>query len=112
MKKNITDTFRRELATTIANGLAQNGEDIGFTASNTFNYPCLIEGEEAWVEITVKIPTGTKDEPYDGYGRREDYLQKVTAKAEKAKTAAEAKAKKIAKDKKVRAEKAEKEKGE
>jgi len=77
-----------------------NEEDCGFIASNTFNFPVVAEdGEEGWVEIVVKVPKGTKDEEYDGYGRRQSYLLDLQEKAEKKAKAEEAKAKKIAKDK-------------
>lgn len=82
-------------------------EDCGFIASNTFNFPVVAEdGEEGWVEVVVKVPKGTKDEEYDGYGRREQYELDLKEKAEKKAAAEEAKAKKIAKDK-ARREKAE-----
>lgn len=83
------------------------GEDIGMIASNTLNFPVVAEdGEEGWVEIVVKVPKGTKDEEYDGYGRRQQYELDLEEKAEKKAKAEAAKAKKIAKDK-ARREKAE-----
>jgi len=82
-------------------------EDCGMIASNTFNFPVVAnDGEEGWVEIVVKVPKGTKDEEYDGYGRRQQYELECKEKAEKKAKAEEAKAKKIAKDKAKR-EKAE-----
>lgn len=83
------------------------GEDCGMIASNIFNFPVVAnDGEEGWVEIVVKVPKGTKDEEYDGYGRREQYRLECEEKAEKKAKAEEEKAKKIAKDK-ARREKAE-----
>lgn len=83
------------------------GEDCGMIASNTFNFPVVADdGEEGWVEIVVKVPKGTKDEEYDGYGRREAYSLNLKEKAEKKAKAEAAKAKKIKKDKERR-EKAE-----
>lgn len=77
-----------------------NVEDCGFIASNSFNFPIVADdGEEGWVEIVVKVPKGTKDEEYDGYGRRQSYALDLQEKAEKKAKAEEAKAKKIAKDK-------------
>ncbi len=77
-----------------------NVEDCGFIASNSFNFPVVADdGEEGWVEIVVKVPKGTKDEEYDGYGRRQQYEIDLKEKAEKKAKAEEAKAKKIAKDK-------------
>ncbi len=82
-------------------------EDCGMIASNSFNFPVVAaDGEEGWVEIVVKVPKGTKDEEYDGYGRRQQYDLDLKEKAEKKVKAEEAKAKKIAKDK-ARREKAE-----
>ena len=84
-----------------------NVEDCGFIASNSFNFPVVADdGEEGWVEIVVKVPKGTKDEEYDGYGRRQQYDLDLKEKTEKKAKAEEAKAKKIAKDK-ARREKAE-----
>lgn len=82
-------------------------EDCGMIASNIFNFPVVAnDGEEGWVEIVVKVPKGTKDEEYDGYGRREQYEIECREKAEKKAKAEEEKARKIAKDK-ARREKAE-----
>lgn len=75
-------------------------EDCGMIASNTFNFPVVADdGEEGWVEVVVKVPKGTKDEEYDGYGRRQQYELDLKEKAEKKAKAEEAKTKKIAKDK-------------
>ena len=84
------------------------GEDIGTIASNTLNFPVVAEdGEEGWVEVVVKVPKGTKDEEYDGYGRREQYELDLKEKAEKKAEAEKKKAAKIAKDKARREKKAE-----
>lgn len=73
-------------------------EDVGMTASNTINFPVVADdGEEGWVEVTVKIPKGTKDEEYDGYGRREDYRISQEEKAEKTAKREADKAAKLAK---------------
>lgn len=85
-----------------------NVEDCGFIASNSFNFPVVAEdGEEGWVEVVVKVPKGTKDEEYDGYGRREQYELDKKEKAEKKAEAEKKKAAKIAKDKARREKKAE-----
>ena len=74
-------------------------EDCGMIASNAFNFPVVVDGEEGWVEVVVKVPKGTKDEEYDGYGRREQYELDCKEKAEKKAEAEKKKAAKIAKDK-------------
>lgn len=73
--------------------------DCGMIASNSFNFPIVAaDGEEGWVEIIVKVPKGTKDEEYDGYGRREQYELDLKEKAERKAKAEKKKAEKIAKD--------------
>lgn len=85
-----------------------NEDEFLRTGSNTFSFPVLdSEGNEEFMEITVKVPKGSKDEPYDGYLRAEDYKIKLKQDEEKAKKQAEDKAKKQARDKKLRERKAE-----
>lgn len=99
MKLANANTIRTQVINFLFGELS-NTEDCGMIASNSFNFPVVAEdGEEGWVEIVVKVPKGTKDEEYDGYGRRESYLLDLQEKAEKKAKAEEAKAKKIAKDK-------------
>ena len=106
------NTNANEIRTRIIRNLFDkfsNDEDCGMITSNSFNFPVVAEdGEEGWVEIVVKVPKGTKDEEYDGYGRREQYELDLKEKAEKKAAAEKKKAEKIAKDK-ARREKAKKE---
>lgn len=107
MKLANANTIRARTVRALGIYFDQVGEDVGLIASNTLNFPVVAEdGEEGWVEIVVKVPKGTKDEEYDGYGRRQQYELELQEKAEKKAKADEAKAKKIAKDKAKR-EKAE-----
>ena len=83
-----------------------DGEEILRISSNVIAFPVVDEnGEDEFIEITVKVPLGTKDEAYDGYARQEEYLMKVREKEEKAKEKAKAKAEKIERDKKLREQK-------
>lgn len=108
MKLNNANTLRSTTLEALTTFFTEQGEDVGAIASNVLNFPVVTEdGEEGWIEIAVKVPKGTKDEEYDGYGRREQYAIDLKEKAEKKAKAAEAKAKKIAKDKKRREEKTE-----
>lgn len=75
-------------------------EDCGMIASNSFNFPVVVDGEEGWVEIVVKIPKEN-----DGYEKREEYQMKLKEKADKKAEKEKAKQKKIEKDKKMREEK-------
>lgn len=99
MKLANANTIRTQIINFLFGELS-NTEDCGMIASNSFNFPVVAEdGEEGWVEIVVKVPKGTKDEEYDGYGRRQQYELDLKEKAEKKAKAEETKAKKIAKDK-------------
>ena len=78
--------------------------------SNEIAIPVVgCEGNEDWIVITVKVPTGANKgtEPYDGYAEAEDYQHKLKEKAEKAKKKEEEKKKKIAKDEEIRKKKEE-----
>ena len=102
MKLATANAIRAKYVDELMNYLADknmpygDGEDVGLITSNTFNFPIVTDdGEEAWVEISVKVPKGTKDEEYDGYSRREQYEIAQKEKADKkAKREAESKAKK------------------
>jgi len=76
--------------------------------SNEIAIPVVgCEGNEDYIVITVKVPTGANKgtEPYDGYELAQDYEMKLAEKKEKAKRKEKEKAKKIAKDKEIREKK-------
>ena len=103
MKLTNANVIRTCITRALNNYFSERGEDVGVIASNTLNFPVVAEdGEEGWIEIVVKVPKGTKDEEYDGYGRRRQYEISLNEKAEKKVKAEAAKAKKIAKDKERR----------
>ena len=61
------------------------------------------EGNEKWVVLTIKVPTGSRDgDAYDGYAMAEDYQLKLANKAaraaEKERKAAADKAKRVKKN--------------
>lgn len=61
------------------------------------------EGNEKWVVLTIKVPTGSRDgDAYDGYAMAEDYqlklANKVAKAAEKERKAAADKAKRAKKN--------------
>lgn len=96
---------REELRTRYLSGVLEHletvGEEVLRTNSNEIAIPCLdADGNEEWVVITFKVPTGSRDgDAYDGYSVAEEYAIKQKLKAEKAIATAKAKEKKIAKDK-------------
>lgn len=86
------------------------GEDVQIVKSNEISFPTVgCEGNEDWIVITVKVPTGANKgtEPYDGYELAEEYEMKLKEKARKKKEKEEEKKKKIAKDEAIRQKKKE-----
>lgn len=78
--------------------------------SNEIAIPVVgCEGNEDFIVITVKVPTGANKgtEPYDGYSMAEEYEMKLKEKERKAKENAEKKKKKIERDKELRKKKKE-----
>ena len=106
MKLSNANAIRSRVIEAVMAYFVEANEDCGMIASNSFNFPIVAEdGEEGWVEIVAKVPKGTKDEEYDGYGRREQYELDRKEKAEKKAAAEKKKAEKIAKDKTKREKK-------
>lgn len=86
------------------------GEEVLQVKSNELAIPVVdAEGNEDFIVLTVKIPTGANKgtEPYDGYAMAEEYQLKQAEKAAKAEEAAKKKAAKIARDEARRAKEAE-----
>lgn len=97
MKIAVQNEIRAKAIDAITAYFLEKGEDVGRIASNAVNFPfCTDEGEECFIEITVKIP---KDNGDDGYMKRTDYEIKLREVEEKRAKREEEKAKKIARDK-------------
>lgn len=78
--------------------------------SNEIAIPVVgCEGNEDFVVITVKVPTGANKgmEPYDGYSEAESYQMKLEEKARKKAEADEKKARKMKRDEEIRKKKKE-----
>ena len=87
----------------------EKGEEVLQVKSNELAIPVVdAEGNEDFIVLTVKIPTGANKgtEPYDGYAMAQEYEMKQIEKAAKAKEAAEKKAAKIKRDTERRAKEA------
>ena len=110
--RNLDNQLRNVYLEKIIDFFRKNEEDILQTGSNECVFPVLdSEGNEKWIQVVVKVPTGGRDgEGFDGYGMAESYQLKLKEKAEKKAEAEKKKAAKIEKDKKLREKK--KEKGE
>ncbi len=100
--------LREKYLSVLSEKLASNGEEVLIVGSNEIALPVVdSEGNDEFVVITVKVPTGSRDgESYDGYSMAQDYAMKCAEKAEKAKAKAEAKARKMAQDQASREAKA------
>ena len=84
--KVLNEEIRNRYYSKISEFLSNEGEEILQVASNRFAFPIVdSEGNEKFVEITVKVPTGSKDEIYDGYSLNEEFTLKETERKEKAK---------------------------
>lgn len=110
-QKQRDENLKTEFLDRVVNFLS--GEDGGEeevlrVKSNEIAIPVVdSEGNERWIVITIKVPTGERGgDGYDGYSMAEDYQMKQEAKAEKK---AEKEAKAEADRKKREAEKARKE---
>ena len=86
----------------------RNDEDVLRTKSNEIAFPVVgCEGNEDFIVITVKVPTGANKgtEPYDGYELAQEYIMKTEEKKRKAKEKEDKKKKKIARDEEIRKKK-------
>lgn len=110
------EILREDYLQKIILNFLENDEEVLKVKSNEIAIPVVgCEGNEDFIVITVKVPTGANKglEPYDGYEMAQDYEMKIAEKERKAKENAEKKAKKIQKDKEIREKKKEiSEKGE
>ena len=100
-RKQLDDEIKVRFLEGVSEHLSNVGEEVLRVGSNELALPVVDgEGEERWLVLTFKVPTGSRDgDAYDGYSMAEDYVMKQTEKAEKAK----AKAEKAEKDKAKRA---------
>lgn len=107
--KILNDAIRKKFLEKICFWFEDYGEEVLVTGSGEIAIPCVDdEGNEKWVQVVVKVPSGSRDgEAYDGYSMAEDFQMKQEEKRIKAEEAAKKKAEKIAKDEASRKAKAE-----
>ena len=104
------EILREEYLKSIIDSFLAKDEEVLRVKSNEIAIPVVgCEGNEDFIVITVKVPTGANKgtEPYDGYELATDYEMKLAENEEKAKQKAKEKEKKIAKDKAIREKKKE-----
>jgi hypothetical protein len=104
----VNRNLRDKYIVTICNYLQSLEEKPVAVGSSTIAIPVVDEnGDDKWVEISVKIPKGTKDEPYDGYEREKSYILHCDEVSERASKRKEASDKKKVRDAEARRVKAE-----
>ena len=106
-RKQLDEEIKVRFLKDVTEHLSNVGEEVLRVGSNEIALPVVdAEGEERWLVLTFKVPTGSRDgEEYDGYSMKEDYEMKLVKKAAKAEEAAKKKAGKIKKDAASRAAK-------
>ena len=83
--KALNDEVRAQYLKRVQGALSADDEVL-VVGSNELAIPVVdSEGNEKWVVLTVKVPTGERGgDPYDGYAMAQDYQIRQTAKAERA----------------------------
>lgn len=84
--KVLNDEVRAQYMEAVRTAMVAIGDEVLQVASNELAIPVVdSEGNEKWVVLTIKVPTGSRDgDAYDGYSMQEDYQLKQAAKAAKA----------------------------
>lgn len=83
--KALNDEVRAQYLERVQSVLSADDEVL-VVGSNELAIPVVdSEGNEKWVVLTIKVPTGSRDgDAYDGYAMAEDYQLKLANKAAKA----------------------------
>lgn len=113
-RKMERELLRNEYLEKVIESFVQIGDEVLKVKSNEIAIPVVgCEGNEDFIVITVKVPTGANKgvEPYDGYSEAEDYEMKLKEKERKEKEKEEKKKKKMAKDAEIRNKKEQLKKG-
>ena len=84
-QKSLNDELRAMYLARVSECLSQEDEVL-VVGANELAVPVVdTDGNEKWIVLTVKVPTGTRDgDAYDGYAMAEDYCLRLKNKAEKA----------------------------
>ena len=105
-RKQLDEEIKLRFLEGVKEHLENCGEEVLMVKSNEIALPVVdSEGEERWLVLTFKVPTGERGgDAYDGYSMAVDYQMKLAEKAEKAKAKEAEAAKKKAKAEKEKAE--------
>ena len=84
-QKSLNDELRAMYLARVSECLSQEDEVL-VVGANELAVPVVdTDGNEKWIVLTVKVPTGTRDgDAYDGYAMAEDYRMRQADKAAKA----------------------------
>ena len=84
-QKSLNDELRAMYLARVSDCLSQEDEVL-VVGANELAVPVVdTDGNEKWIVLTVKVPTGTREgDAYDGYAMAEDYQLKLANKAAKA----------------------------
>lgn len=99
-RKQLDEEIKLRFLEGVKEHLENCGEEVLMVKSNEIAMPVVdSEGEERWLVLTFKVPTGSREtgEPYDGYSEAEGYQMDLAKRAEKAKAKEAEVAKKKAK---------------
>ena len=84
-RKQLDEEIKVRFLEGVSEHLSNVGEEVLRVGSNELALPVVdSEGEERWLVVTFKVPTGSRDgDAYDGYSMKQDYEMKLQEKAEK-----------------------------
>ena len=84
-QKSLNDELRAMYLERVHTCLSAEDEVL-VVGANELAVPVVdADGNEKWIVLTVKVPTGSRDgDAYDGYAMAEDYRMRQAAKSEKA----------------------------
>jgi hypothetical protein len=83
-QKSLNDALRAQYMERVHNCLSTEDEVL-VVGANELAVPVVdADGNEKWIVLTVKVPTGSRDgDAYDGYAMAEDYRMRLADKAAK-----------------------------
>ena len=84
-QKSLNDELRAMYLERVRAYLSQ-GDEVLAVGANELAVPVVdTDGNEKWIVLTIKVPTGSRDgDAYDGYAMAEDYQLKLANKAARA----------------------------
>ena len=83
-QKSLNDALRAQYMERVHNCLSTEDEVL-VVGANELAVPVVdADGNEKWIVLTVKVPTGSRDgDAYDGYAMAEDYRMRLAEKSAK-----------------------------